>query len=141
MSTATSFDAELSKALKALGFESNFNVTLNPPAPHPDVPTGETAVMEYIDPDGRRYLFTGTGFTIPGHGFILYKDASHIDWPPFGPDRRADYKDYLVIYFRDRPAITFRVGHERSVALGGLIICTRSIAITLAGNKIDCTPS
>ena len=64
-----------------MGLGEMDNITLNPARSDPDVPKGETVIMEVIDRNGQRLYFTGNGLTIPGQGFFPYKDIQHADWP------------------------------------------------------------
>ena len=95
--------------------------TFNPAATHPDLPAGEHEVVEYFTPEGLRFVFTGSGFTVPGHGFVPYQNVFHVDWPPPYADLDSDHKNYVLIQFFDRPSITLYVGN-RSTSVGELII-------------------
>ena len=117
MSTTAFSIAYLSRLVQNLGFGRIHNVTLNPTVSHPDVPAGETVIMEVIDRSGQGLFFTASCFTIPGHGFIPYKYIEHADWAYLVKGRESDYKEYIVICFRDRPAITSHVGGRAAVGL------------------------
>ena len=113
--------AEFSKEIRDWPFVHHINITFDLAASYPDVPAGEAVILDYIAADGQRCSFTGNGFTVPGHGFISYKDVVHVDWPFNGPNVKADYPHHLEISFRDRPSITFRVGNYGAVSLGNLV--------------------
>lgn len=100
---------ELAEYVQIIGFGQMDNVTLNPAHSHPDVPAAEAVVMEVIDRDGRGLFFTGSGFTIPGHGFVPYKDIFGADWARCGLTT-ADKKK-IEISFTNRPlVVTLNLG-------------------------------
>jgi hypothetical protein len=113
--------AEFSKEVREWPFTHHANITFDLAAAYSDVPVGETVILDYVAAEGQRCSFTGSGFTIPGHEFIPYKDVFHIDWPFNGANAKIDYANYLEISFHDRPSITFRVGNYCAVSLGNLI--------------------
>jgi len=128
MSMKVRHNVELAELIQipGMGFANELSVTFNPPLPHPDVPAGDTAVMVYTGTDGQKCFFICSGFTIPGHGFILYKDTFRCSWPTPMGTRMANYKEFLEIFFRDRPPIYHFVGPATCV-LGHLIIMMKSL--------------
>ena len=85
------------------------NVTLRPTYSHPSVPAGEAVVAEVVDRGGQGVFFTGSGFTLPGRGFIRYDDVQSVTWISTRPDRaarkREDY-DHIELSFRDGSSAT-----------------------------------
>ena len=78
------------------------NVKLRPTYSHPSVPAGEVVIAEVIDRSGQGLFFTGTGFTLPGHGFIRYDDIVAAEWissEPFGVRAKRKREDYDHIEF------------------------------------------
>ena len=86
------------------------NVTLEPTYSHPSVPAGETVVAEVVDRAGQGVFFTGSGFTLPGRGFIRYDDVESATWISTRPDRLArkqedyDHIELLFVTVRTRYA-------------------------------------
>jgi hypothetical protein len=73
------------------------NVTLSPAYSHPSVPAGETVIAEVVDRRGQGLFFTGSGFTLPGRGFIRYDDITGAEWissEPFPVKARRKREDY-----------------------------------------------
>ena len=106
--------------------------SLYPTTPHPDVPAGQKAICEQIAPNGHRFVFTASGFTFPGHGFIQYRDVERADWRdnPNIYDQTKEYRNYLVVHFRDRLPIEIYLGDPgSSVATGGLIKMMKMLEI------------
>ena len=85
------------------------NVTLKPAYSHPSVPAGETVVAEVIDRAGQGVFFTGSGFTLPGRGFVRYDDVQSATWLSVGPNKlarkREDF-DHIELSFRDGSSAT-----------------------------------
>jgi len=85
------------------------NVTLRPTYSHPSVPAGETVVAEVIDRAGQGVFFTGSGFTLPGRGFIRYDDVQAATWISSRPDKlarkREDF-DHIELSLRDGSPVT-----------------------------------
>ena len=80
MSARPFSNTELAEYVRIIGLGQMANVTLDPAHSHPDVPAGEVVVMEVVDLNGQGLFFTGSGFTVPGHGFVPYKDIFGADW-------------------------------------------------------------
>ena len=116
MSAPPFSNTELVEYVRIMGFGKMDNVTLDPAHSHPDVPAGEVVVMEVVDCNGQGLFFTGSGFTIPGHGFVPYKDIFGADWARRGLTT-ADKKK-IEISFRKSPLIlTLNLG-DRATRLG-----------------------
>jgi hypothetical protein len=83
---------------------------------HPSVPKGEIVLMEVIERGGQSLFFTGTGFTLPGHGFIPYAVTERADWPrgpyPFSHPQRREDDGALEFVFADRPSVTISVNKD-----------------------------
>jgi hypothetical protein len=121
MSTSDAYNQDLMHLIRFSGFEDRDNITLFPAYSHPDVPAGESLIMEFIDPKGQGLFFTTNGFTVPGHGFIPYKSVGHADWGSIstaGPN----YKEFVQLTFHDRPTIEFHVGKHFSMSLDFFIM-------------------
>jgi hypothetical protein len=85
------------------------NVTMEPANTHPDVPSGEVVVMEVVDRNGQGLFFTGSGFAIPGHGFVPYKDISGAGWANYGFKFEDKYK--IEVRFTNSPlVVTLNIG-------------------------------
>jgi hypothetical protein len=87
------------------------NVKLGPTYSHPSVPVGETVIAEVLDRSGQGLFFTGSGFTIPGHGFIHYDAIKAAEWissEPFGvrAKRKREDFDHIVFALRDGSSVT-----------------------------------
>jgi hypothetical protein len=122
------FNDYLLHEIEFFGFGRMENFTLFPAYSHPDVPADESVIMEFIDPKGQSLFFTTRGLTIPGHGFIHYKDIGHSDWPHHVKGLEHDFEEYIAISGRDIPTITFHLGKRASVPLGGFImLITRTL--------------
>jgi hypothetical protein len=75
------------------------------------VPAGETVIAEVVDRSGQGLFFTGTGFTLPGHGFIRYDDIVSAEWissKPFGvrANRKREDYDHIEFSLRDDSSLT-----------------------------------
>jgi hypothetical protein len=85
------------------------NVSLSPSYSHPSVPAGETVIAEVVDRSAQGLFFTGSGFTLPGHGFIRYDDIVTAEWISSQPGRfvrkREDY-DHIELSLRDGSSVT-----------------------------------
>jgi hypothetical protein len=96
---------------KWIGKRRVHNVKLSPAYSHPSVPVGETVIAEVIDRSGQGLFFTGTGFTLPGHGFIRYDDIVSAEWissEPFvarAKRKREDF-DHIEFQLRDGSSVT-----------------------------------
>ena len=76
------------------------NVILKPKRSHPSVPQDETIIAEVIDQSGKSLFFTVNGFTLPGKGFICYREIKAVKWISFKPDRfRRKAEDFDHIEF------------------------------------------
>jgi len=87
------------------------NVKLSPTCSHPSVPAGETVIAEIVDRSGQGLFFTGSGFTLPGHGFIPYEDITAADWISFEPfgvkaKRKREDFDHIEFALRDGSSVT-----------------------------------
>ena len=121
MSTSDPFIDYMMHHIQNFQFGERDNISLFPAYSHPDVPADENIIMEFIDPKGQSLFFTTNGFTVPGHGFIHYKDIGHHDWgSPVSAGR--NYKEYVRLFLRNRPPIEFHVGKNYSVRLGFFIM-------------------
>ena len=115
---------EVSHAEFVEAMARTFGATLYPTTPHPDVPAGQKALCEKISPNGHRFIFTASGFTFPGHGFIPYHDVVRATWGEqrFDQPKDKDHQNYLVVHFRDSlPVQIYLGGSSSSVSFGGLI--------------------
>jgi hypothetical protein len=86
-----------------------YNVTLRPTYSHPSVPAGETPVAEVVDLSAQGVFFTGSGFTLPGHGFIRYDEIMSATWistRPQGQARKAEDYDHIEFSLRDGSSAT-----------------------------------
>jgi hypothetical protein len=94
---------------KWIGKQHIPNIRLSPSYSHPSVPAGEPVIAEVIDRSSQRLFFTGSGFTLPGHGFICYDDIVTAKWISSRPDRfarkREDY-DHIEFALRDGSSVT-----------------------------------
>jgi hypothetical protein len=127
MSTPAIHHASLCEAVKVLGYAGLCGASYNPGAAHPDLPADEQGLLEFTAPDGLRFVFSGSGFTFPGHGFVPYQDVFRADWPYLLKDQNSNYQNYLMITFQDdRPAIKIYVGIKAS-SLSHLIILMRAL--------------
>lgn len=63
------------------------NVRLMPVVSHPALPPEDNVVAEVTDRAAQIILFTNTGLTVPGHGFVRYEQVQSVAWIAFGPDR------------------------------------------------------
>ena len=87
---------------KWIGKRHVHNVNLSPTPSHPSVPPGETVIAEVVDRSGQGLFFTGSGFTLPGHGFIHYDDITAAEWissEPFGVRAKRKREDFDHIEF------------------------------------------
>jgi hypothetical protein len=134
MSTLNTYNDYLMHMIHVCGFVGKDNFTLFPAHSHPDVPADETVFMEFIAPNGQGLFFTPNGFTIPGQGFIPYKAIRCADWAFHVAGRESDYKEYLLVVFCDRPAISFHVGKRAAVSLIGFINCIRGVQQNMQPN-------
>jgi hypothetical protein len=96
---------------KWIGKRRVHNVKLRPAYSHPSVPAGEVVIAEVLDRSGQGLFFTGTGFTLPSHGFIRYDDIVSAEWissEPFEVRARRKREDYDHIEFslRDGSSVT-----------------------------------
>jgi hypothetical protein len=96
---------------KWIGKRRVHNVTLSPTYSHPSVPAGETVIAEVVDRSGQGLFFTGSGFTLPGHGFIRYDDIMAAEWissEPFAVRARRKREDYdhIELSLRDGSSLT-----------------------------------
>ena len=60
-------------------------------------------IAEVIDRSGQVLLFTGSGFTLPGRGFIRYDDIMAAEWissEPFAVGARRKREDFDHIEFQ-----------------------------------------
>jgi hypothetical protein len=132
MSTPAISHAELCQLVQDLSRTRTGGCKFNPGATHPDLPAGETGILEFTTPNSVRFVFSEGGFTFPGHGFVPYQDAAWVDWGNHDVERKDDHKEYLLIAFRDRPPITVNVSDARTtVALFGLIKLMQTLTNTL----------
>ena len=130
MSTTDTSHAEFVETLRRLNYARHFNAILNPTTSHPDVPASERAIFEKITPNGQRFIFTASGFTFPGHGFIPYQDVERTTWRSDPSDQTKDYQNYLVVVFHARPPLEIYLGGSaESVPLGGLIMMMKVFKI------------
>lgn len=87
------------------------NAKLAPPYSHPSVPAGEPVIAEVVDRNGQGLFFTGSGFTLPGHGFIHYDDIAAAEWISSEPNgdrakrKREDF-DHIEFALRDGSSVT-----------------------------------
>ncbi len=87
------------------------NVTLSPAYSHPSVPAGEKVIAEVVDRGGQGLFFTGSGFTLPGRGFIRYDDIMAAEWISSEPlaararRKREDF-DHIEFQLRDGSSLT-----------------------------------
>ena len=87
------------------------NVKLSPSYSHPSVPAGETVIAEVIDRSSQGLFFTGSGFTLPGHGFIHYDDITSAEWISSEPfvvraRRKSEDFDHIEFALRDGSSLT-----------------------------------
>jgi hypothetical protein len=120
MSAPAISHADLCQKVQDFRIVQVFGATFNPAVTHPDLPPGEAGVLEYFIPEGRKFVFGTSGFTVPGSGFVPYQDAVWLGWADRDVEQKGDHKKYLMINFRERLPITMHVGGA-SVPLGGLI--------------------
>jgi hypothetical protein len=85
------------------------NVKLKPAYSHPTIPAGETPVAEVVDRRGTGVFFTGSGFTMPGRGFVRYEEVLSANWISGRPERlsrkREDF-DHIELSLRDGSSAT-----------------------------------
>ena len=66
-------------------------------------------IAEVIDRSGQGVFFTGSGFTLPGRGFISYDEVVSATWISTRPDRptrkREDF-DHIEFSLRDGSSVT-----------------------------------
>ena len=91
---------------KWIGKRDVHNIKLSPAYSHPSVPAGETVIAEIIDRSGQGLFFTGSGFTLPGHGFIQYDNIAAAEWissEPFAikAKRKRDAFDHIELTLGD----------------------------------------
>lgn len=88
---------------KASARQHVHNVTLRPTYSHPTIPVGEEPVAEVIDRQGRGILFTNSGLTMPGRGFVQYADIKRVVWMGHDRDlrRKQDEYDRIELEFVD----------------------------------------
>jgi hypothetical protein len=127
MNTPAITPAELCEAIKSFPIPLHLGATLNPDASNSDLPAGETGVLQYITPNGLKFIFSTRGFTVPGHGFALYQDVTHLDWADHDFQQKDDHKNYLQINFHDRMPVALDVGSV-SVSLGSIIKLIKLLA-------------
>ena len=87
------------------------NVKLSPTCSHPALPDGETVIAEIIDRSGHGLFFTGSGFTLPGRGFIHYDDILTAEWissEPFAVKaaRKREHFDHIQFSLHDGSSVT-----------------------------------
>ena len=87
---------------KWIGKRHVHNVKLSPSNSHQSVPAGERVIAEVVDRSGQSLFFTGSGFTLPGHGFIHFDDITTAEWissEPFAVRARRKREDFDHIEF------------------------------------------
>jgi hypothetical protein len=111
--------------LRLLGSDEISGVRLGLIDSHPPVPEGETVFMELIESGGQSLLFSNTGFTLPGHGFIPYSVVESADRPrgpyPFNSPQKRDDEGAVEFLFRDLPAVTVSISKDVRGVLGMFI--------------------
>ena len=74
-------------------------------------------MMKFIDPSGDGLFFTKSGFTVPDHGFIQYKDVGHADWSSVMEGRKFNEQECIEVQLCNRYPVTFYVGEDAVVGL------------------------
>lgn len=96
---------------KWIGKRHLANVKLSPSYSHPSVPAGQVVIAEVIDRSAQGLFFTGTGFTLPGRGFICYDEIVATEWissKPLGvrARRKREDFDHIELALRDGSSVT-----------------------------------
>ena len=74
------------------------------------MPKGQTVVAEVVDRTGQGLFFTGSGFTLPGHGFVNYDDIKEASWMSakgglVTPGRKREEFDHLEFSLQDGSSV------------------------------------